>query len=84
MQSQLAAARASLGVIVASAPYLRTGLVPVERGKALAEAWSTLPVSDFWLVGHRALRSVPRIAAAWSFVLDRIKDATQLPKKTRA
>ncbi len=75
-QSQLAAARAGLGVVIASAPYEKTGLVPVERGKALAEAWSELPTGELWLVGHRALRMVPRVAAVWSFIVETIHDAT--------
>ncbi len=72
--SQLAAARAGLGVVIASKPYETVGLVPIEHGKSLANAWAALPSGSLWLVGHRALRGVPRIAAVWSFVLETIRD----------
>jgi DNA-binding transcriptional LysR family regulator len=74
--SQLAAARAGLGVVIASAPYGKTGLVPVQPAAALAEAWDALPTGSLWLVGHRALRGVPRVAAVWSFILETIRDET--------
>jgi DNA-binding transcriptional LysR family regulator len=68
--SQLAAARAGLGVVLAAEPYRETGLVPVTPSRRLAAAWRELPVEELWLVGHRALRHVPRIAAVWEFVLE--------------
>jgi DNA-binding transcriptional LysR family regulator len=68
--SQLAAARAGLGVLLASEPFVHTGLVPVAHRKALDDAWATLPVESLWLVGHRALRHVPRVAAVWDFVIE--------------
>jgi DNA-binding transcriptional LysR family regulator len=68
--SQLAAARDGLGVVMAASPYARVGLVEVAHGKALAAAWAELPEGSLWLVGHRALRQVPRIAAVWDFVLE--------------
>jgi len=44
----------------------------VELGhtKALDAAWSELPSGSLWLVGHRALRQVPRVAAVWSFLVE--------------
>ena len=73
--SQLAAARAGLGVAIASAPYGRTGLVEVEHARVLDAAWAALPVGTLWLVGHRALRNVPRVAAVWNFMLESIGGA---------
>lgn len=70
--SALAAARAGLGVVLASEPYRLTGLVPVTPSRALAAAWRALPVEQLWLVGHRALRHVPRVAAVWEFLLERM------------
>ena len=29
-----------------------------------------LPVSETWLVGHSALRNVPRVSAVWAFLVD--------------
>lgn len=66
--SQLSAARAGLGVVVAAEPFSVTGLVPVEHSRTLSDAWAALPSGDLWLVGHRALRNVPRVAAVWDFV----------------
>jgi len=66
--SQLSAARAGLGVVMAAEPFAVTGLVPLQHGRGLDEAWRALPSGDLWLVGHRALRNVPRVAAVWEFV----------------
>ncbi|MDB4944617.1 MAG: lysR [Labilithrix sp.] len=62
--SQLAAAVAGLGVGLFPAAFVRArGLVPVRHADAPgALAW---PRTDVWLVGHRALRDVPRVAVVW-------------------
>jgi DNA-binding transcriptional LysR family regulator len=73
--SQLAAARAGLGVAMAAAPYERVGLVAVSHARSLDDAWAALPMTDLWLVGHRALRQVPRVAAVWGF----LQDAFRMP-----
>jgi hypothetical protein len=31
------------------------------------------PKSELWLVGHRVLRDVLRVAALWSFLLDEMR-----------
>lgn len=68
--SQLAAAAAGLGVAVASEPFRHVyGIVPVEFARSLQPSYDELPVEDLWLVGHRVLRTVPRIAALWDFLL---------------
>ncbi len=72
--SQLAAARAGLGVVVTAHPFKGTGLVEVAHARALDEAWSALPSGSLWLVGHRALRHVPRIGAVWSFILATLQE----------
>lgn len=70
--SQLAAARAGLGVVIAAHPFgsAGPGLVEVAHAKSLEDAWSELPSGSLWLVGHRALRHVPRVAAVWTFVTE--------------
>jgi DNA-binding transcriptional LysR family regulator len=68
--SQLAAARAGLGVAITAEPFARGGLVEVEHARSLDDAWADLPSGTMWLVGHRALRHVPRVAAVWSFILE--------------
>ena len=64
--SQLAAARAGVGLALAPAPYIKAyNLVPVRYAPALASSADAWPVDDLWLVGHRALRDVPRVAIVW-------------------
>jgi hypothetical protein len=41
----------------------------METGLLLIRA---LPTNETWLVGHRALRAVPRVAAAWAFLVDEL------------
>jgi len=75
--SQLAAAAAGLGVMLASEPFCQVRpLVPVKHARALQPSWDALPVEDLWLVGHRALRDVPRVAALWDFLVERLTGAT--------
>ncbi|MCX4240601.1 LysR family transcriptional regulator [Paraliomyxa miuraensis] len=69
MTAQIEAVRTGLGVMVAPLAYagLRD-LVAVPCGKELAASLAALPEGSLWLVGHRALRQVPRIAAVWSWL----------------
>jgi DNA-binding transcriptional LysR family regulator len=71
--SQLAAARAGLGVIVAAKAFEQDSLVEVAHARTLDDAWADLPSSSLWLVGHRALRHVPRVAAVWTFVTEQLR-----------
>jgi DNA-binding transcriptional LysR family regulator len=67
--SQLAAAEAGLGVVLASEAFAAVRrLTPVSTGRSLKADWDALPIEELWLVGHRALRGVPRIAALWEFL----------------
>lgn len=86
MGTQLAAARTGLGVMLAADAYRAAGLVPVEHSRALAPAWDALPSSDLFLVGHRALRNVPRVAAVWAFLANKFqayRDASGLDAAPR-
>ncbi|HEX4457580.1 MAG TPA: LysR family transcriptional regulator, partial [Polyangia bacterium] len=72
--SQLAAARSGLGVVLAPAVHAeRQGLVPVEYTRALVASAAAWPSDDLWLVGRRALREVPRVAAVWQFLLAELR-----------
>jgi DNA-binding transcriptional LysR family regulator len=51
-------------------------IVPVRLAPALEPAAALWPSDDLWLVGHRALRDVPRIAAVWQFLLEHLAGAT--------
>lgn len=70
--SQLAAARAGLGLVVTAEPFARAGLVAIPHARALDAVFAELPAGSLWLVGHRALRHVPRVAAVWSFVVEEL------------
>ena len=61
--------------MIASAPNARAGLVGVEHAKSLDEAWAALPSGSLWLVGHRALRNVPRVSAVWDLLVEGFSEA---------
>jgi DNA-binding transcriptional LysR family regulator len=66
METLLQAARAGVGALVCGEPVAaRTGgLVRVPL------ATPPLPAAPLWLVAHRALRDVPRVAAVWRWILE--------------
>jgi DNA-binding transcriptional LysR family regulator len=69
----LCAAEAGLGLLLLSDAY--TQLRPLATARlspALAAELETLPAVQLWLVGHRALREVPRIAAVWQFIIENV------------
>lgn len=69
--SQLAAARAGAGVVLAPGPHLQAaGLVPVATHRQLQADVARLPVDRLCLLCHRALRDVPRVAAVWDFLVE--------------
>jgi DNA-binding transcriptional LysR family regulator len=74
--SQLVAAEGGLGVVLAPQPYVRhSSLQPIGVGAALQASVEELPKDDLWLVGHRALRDVPRVSAVWTFLLENVRAA---------
>jgi DNA-binding transcriptional LysR family regulator len=73
--TQLRAAAAGLGVVLAAPAYQRVhALVPLRTSRALKPVFESLPEEELWLVGHRALREVPRIAALWEFLAQAFRD----------
>ncbi len=67
--SQLAAAEAGLGLLLLVEPYF--ALRPLVRARlspALARESEAWPEEHAWLVTHRALRSIPRVAVVWDFL----------------
>jgi DNA-binding transcriptional LysR family regulator len=71
--SQLVAIETGLGIGLVAEPYLAArGLLPVRIGRELAAGARAWPLDDLWIVGHRALREVPRVAAVWTFLVDRL------------
>jgi DNA-binding transcriptional LysR family regulator len=82
--SQLAAAAAGIGITLASEPFrFVRRIVPVAISRALQPSWDALPVEDLWLVGHRALRTVPRIAALWDFLAEHLSDPARAAELTQ-
>lgn len=74
----LAAAEAGLGVMLLSERY--ASIRPLESArmtKALERELQALPPIQLWLVGHRALREVPRVAAVWDFIVDEVGQARE-------
>ena len=69
--SQAAAAEPGPGVALLPPVYARWAApAPVRHGGALAASAAELPAGETRLVGHRALRAVPRVAAAWTFLVE--------------
>ena len=69
--AQLAAAEAGVGVLLFPAAFARvTKLVEVNLAPALRKALPPPPVEELHLVGHRAMRLVPRVAVVWDFLLE--------------
>ena len=74
--SQLSAAAAGFGIVLAAEPFRYVHrLVPVAISRALQPSWDALPTEELWLVGHRALRTVPRVAALWDFFAEHLDPA---------
>lgn len=71
--SQVSAAEAGLGVALIPEPFRHLrNLVPVTPSRRLQPAWAALPEEGLWLVGHRALRRVPRVAVLWEFLAEQL------------
>jgi DNA-binding transcriptional LysR family regulator len=69
MSAQLEAVRAGLGCMVVPRPYAELrGLARVRCAGALEKSLAAVPEGTLWLVGHRALREVPRIAVVWAWL----------------
>jgi DNA-binding transcriptional LysR family regulator len=79
--SQVAAAVAGVGVMLASEPFrFVRRIVPIAISRVLQPDWDALPVEELWLVGHRALRTVPRIAALWDFLAEHMSNPARVPE----
>jgi DNA-binding transcriptional LysR family regulator len=70
MDAQIHAARSGLGGLMVPQPFAEwIGLVEVPLSRSLAKRLPPTPSGALWLVGHRALRDVPRIRAVWDFIV---------------
>jgi DNA-binding transcriptional LysR family regulator len=74
MDAQLHAARRGLGALLIQRPFFEwVDLAEVPLDRKLANRLPPLPVGSLWLVGHRALRDVPRVRAVWDFIVEQAK-----------
>jgi DNA-binding transcriptional LysR family regulator len=74
--AQLRAAEAGVGLVVAPTTYCTVyDLVEIEMSKVVRAALDEMPPGELFLVGHAALREVPRVAAVWSFLVDAFRRA---------
>ncbi|WP_437971399.1 LysR family transcriptional regulator [Sorangium sp. So ce260] len=72
--SQITAAELGLGALLIPEVYLRVhALTPLRFASALEASAAEWPSDDLWLVGHRALRDVPRVSAVWSFLVEELR-----------
>ncbi len=78
--AQLRAAIAGVGVVLAPHPFgAACDLVEAKLSPALSRSLAALPDDSLWLVGHRALRLVPRVAAVWAWLEELFRE--ELPRK---
>ncbi len=69
----LSAAEAGLGLLLLSDRFtVVRPLVAARLAPGLGAERASLPPVQLWLVGHRALRDVPRIAAVWRFIVEEV------------
>ena len=74
MDAQLHAASTGLGALLVPRPFFDwVDLAEVPLARKLGERVPPLPVGTLWLVGHRALRDVPRVRAVWEFIVEQAK-----------
>ncbi len=64
------AAQAGLGALLGAAALAPPGLTRLRMTAGLRRRLPALPRGAVYLVGHRALRDVPRVAAVWDFLRD--------------
>jgi len=69
--TQVHAVAAGLGAALLPPQFADMAAVkPVRHAASLGASVKELPVTEAWLVGHRALRAVPRVAAVWAFLVE--------------
>lgn len=80
--TQLAAAEAGLAVALVPELYARVReLSKVRFAEPLAASADEWPSDDLWLVGHRALREVPRVSAVWAYLLEALRSAYETRRR---
>jgi DNA-binding transcriptional LysR family regulator len=71
MDTQIQAAVAGLGVMLVHRPFVPfIGLEALTLSPGLAARLAAVPTASLWLVGHRALREIPRVRAVWDWLVE--------------
>jgi DNA-binding transcriptional LysR family regulator len=74
VEAQLRAMEAGLGAALHVRAFASAGaLAPLRLGRALQRRLPPYPRGGLWLVTHRALRQVPRVAVVWDFLLEELE-----------
>ncbi len=80
--TMVAAAAAGMGLALLDDTIARAkGLVPAQVSQELRRKLPSLPGGEIWLVAHRALRDVPRIAAVWEFLIAEAQRSANRPRR---
>ncbi len=70
-EPQVEAARGGLGAMLLGERFAAlAGLEPLRLAPGLLRKLAPFPRGALYLVGHRALRDVPRVAAVWAFLIE--------------
>lgn len=75
--AQVAAVEAGLGATLLPDGLVqgRPGLARLSFTRRVAAALPPFPEGTLWLAAHRAMRSIPRVAAVWDFIVEHARDA---------
>lgn len=85
LQLQLAALRRGAGVALVPEPSVGAyGLVEVELSRTLGKQAADWPVSELFLVTHRALRDVPRVRVVWELLVEHLGEGRRRRPKSSA
>ena len=69
----LSAAEHGVGLVLLTDAFRRVRpLVPAKLSPKIAAQTGDLTKLELWLVGHRALRDVPRVAVVWDFIIEEL------------
>jgi DNA-binding transcriptional LysR family regulator len=81
--AQIAAVEAGFGVTIVGEPLIaaRGELAPLRFTRSAASRLPAYPEGTLWMAVHRAMRSVPRVAALWDFLIESV--SAQLPRGPR-
>jgi DNA-binding transcriptional LysR family regulator len=80
MAAQVAAVREGVGVALLPLTYTRVeAVMSIRCSRALQPSLAELPFNETWLVGHKALRGVPRVAAVWDFFVEEFGQFDRAP-----